>query len=406
MKIGMVGAGQFSPSFTGLWQLHPDVDEVWITDVVPERAENLAKKYGLAGTYPSFEAMLESDLDAVALLTQRWTHAPQAIQALRAGKHVYSAVPMATRTDEIADIIQAVLDTGKVYMLGETHWYYPQVIWARQAQAEGKFGRLFYGEGDYVHDMDHGFYAAYQYSGGDQWKSTASYPPMLYPTHSTGGVLGAWPDAVPVSVSALGVVDNRGDGVFDKDVSMFGNDMSNMSALIELSDGGMVRINEFRRVGMAGQIDESTHRWYGTDGMFDQGARVNKFYSRDETIDLTEDLRIGRADLSAEELQGIDPALVESFASGVARVHDRNRLPVEYDGAHNGHNGAHHYLADDFVRAVKSGLQPPLNAWNAARINLGGIVAWDSVRQAGARLPVPQFGACPLPIVDVTTPAR
>ena len=406
MKIGIVGAGQFAPSFTGLWQLHPDVDEAWATDIVPERAEQLAEKYDLAGTFPSFEAMLESDLDAVALLTQRWTHAPMAIQALKAGKHVYSAVPMATKPDEIAAIIAAVEESGKVYMLGETHWYYPQVIWARKAQAEGKFGKLFYGEGDYVHDMDHGFYAAYQYSGGENWQATASYPPLLYPTHSTGGVLGAWPDAVPVSVSALGVKDNRGDGVFDAEVSMFGNDMSNMSALIELSDGGMVRINEFRRVGMAGQIDESTHRWYGTDGMFDQGGRVNKFYSRTETLDLTDDLRIGKANLSAEELEGIDPALVESFASGVSRVHDRTRLPIEFEGAHNGHNGAHHYLADDFVRAVKSGLQPPLNAWNAARINIAGIVAWDSARQGGARLPVPQFGSCPLPIVDVDTPAR
>ena len=41
---------------------------------------------------------------------------------------------------------------------------------------------------------------AYQYSGGEAWKSTASYPPMLYPTHAVGGVLGA----AVVFVFALG----------------------------------------------------------------------------------------------------------------------------------------------------------------------------------------------------------
>jgi hypothetical protein len=56
--------------------------------------------------------------------------------------------------------------------------------------------------------MDLGFYDAYQYSGGDRWKETASYPPMLYPTHAIGGVLGAVP-AHAVSVSCVGVKDDR-----------------------------------------------------------------------------------------------------------------------------------------------------------------------------------------------------
>ncbi len=45
--------------------------------------------------------MLESDVDAVAIFTQRWTHGPLVVQALRAGKHVYSAVPMAITEEEI-----------------------------------------------------------------------------------------------------------------------------------------------------------------------------------------------------------------------------------------------------------------------------------------------------------------
>ena len=59
--------------------------------------------------------------------------------------------------------------------------------------ADDAFGRIFYAEGDYLHDMDLGFYDAYRYSGGDDWRATASYPPMWYPTHSIGGVLGAMP---------------------------------------------------------------------------------------------------------------------------------------------------------------------------------------------------------------------
>ena len=405
MKFGVVGCGQFASNFARLWHLHPSTKEVWVTDLIPERATALAEREGFAGTMGSFEEMLASDVDAIALMTQRWTHGPLAIEALRAGKHVYSAVPMAVTVDEVSGIIDAVTETGNVYMMGETHYYYPVAVWARQAQAEGRFGRLFYAEGDYVHDMDHGFYKAYQFSGGENWKSTASYPPMLYPTHAMGGVMAAW-DTHVVSASALGSVDDRGDGVFDKEVSMFDNDFSNMTALFETADNGMIRTNEFRRVGAASQLNESQFRYFGTDGVLEQGMAGSRYVTRTDDTDLTEDLRTKKPNLDDAALAELDPALVESFASGCAPVHDRSRLPKVFDGAPNGHLGSHHYLADDFVRAVVAGQQPPVNAWKAARINLPGIVAWDSARQGGARLPVPDFGECPLPIVDTTSPAR
>ncbi|MFW6599002.1 Gfo/Idh/MocA family protein [Propionibacteriaceae bacterium Y2011] len=405
MKIGVVGCGQFAGSFARLWNLHPDTEAVFVTDLIPERATALAEKEGFAGTMADFEEMVNSDVDAIALMTQRWTHGSLAIEALRAGKHVYSAVPMATTRDEVAGIIDAVTETGKVYMMGETHYYYPVAVWARQAQAEGRFGRLFYAEGDYVHDMDHGFYKAYQFSGGENWKATASYPPMLYPTHAVGGVMAAW-DTHVVSASALGSVDDRGDGVFDREVSMFDNDFSNMSALFETADNGMIRTNEFRRVGVSYEMNESSFRYFGTEGVLEQGMTASRFATRSEGLDITEQLRTKAADLADSALEGLDPALVESFASGCAPVQDRSRLPQEYDGVHNGHLGSHHFLADDFIRAVGAGQQPPVNAWKAARINLPGIVAWDSARQGGARLPVPDHGDCPLPIVDTTSPRR
>jgi hypothetical protein len=93
----------------------------------------------------------------------------------------------------------------------------------------------------------------------------------------------------------------------------------------------------------------------------------------------------------------VDPALMQSFSSGLAKVHDRSRLPKEFDGAHNGHEGSHHFLADDFVRAVTTGTQPPVNAWTAARFTLPGVVAYESAKQGGARLQIPDLGSGPAP---------
>jgi len=76
-------------------------------------------------------------------------------------------------------------------------------------------------------------------------------------------------------------------------------------------------------------------------------------------------------------------------------VQGRSRLPKEFDGAPNGHAGSHHFLADDFVRAVTTRTQPPVNAWRAARFTLPGIVAYESAKQGAARLPIPDFGDGP-----------
>jgi predicted dehydrogenase len=396
--MGIVGAGQFAGQFAKLFQLHPDVGDIYVTDLLPDRAADLAASEGLAGTAPSFEALLESDVDAIALFTQRWTHGPLAARALRAGKHVYSAVPMAVSVEEIAAIIDAVRFTGLVYMMGETSYYNPATVFARQKLAEGAFGRVFYAEGDYVHDMDLGFYAAYQYSGGENWRATASYPPMMYPTHSIGGVLGALESVHAISVSCLGVRDQRGDGVFDKSISQFGNDMSNATALFELSDGGTMRINEMRRVGYPSHLRESRFRWFGTEGSFEQLATVSFWQDKQGVTDVSE-LVDSVATMSADDpaLAQVAPELRDAFISGSAPVHDTSRLPKEFQGAPNGHEGSHHFLVDDFVRAVTDNGVPPVNAWTAARFNLPGIIAHQSALRGGERLPVPDFGAASVP---------
>lgn len=400
-SLGIVGAGQFSAHFATLFKLHPRVADVFVTDVLPERAEKLVLDLRLAGMVDSFEAMLEDPrIDAVAIFTQRWTHGPLVAQALRAGKHVYSAVPMAVSAQEIAEIIGAVEETGLTYMMGETSQYNPATVFARQKVEEGAFGRVFYLEGDYLHDMDQGFYDAYHYSGGEGWKATASYPPMWYPTHSIGGVLGAVPMHA-VSVSCIGVHDQRDDGVFDTAVSMFDNDFSNMTALFELAGGGSMRINEFRRVGYPSWIRESRFRFFGTEGSFEQIVTTSLWQDKSGVRDVTELLE-SRATMSLDDprLADVAPALREAFISGHAPVHEREaaRLPAEFEVAPNGHEGSHQLLVDDFVRAVDTRTLPSVNAWVAARYTLPGQVALESARRGGERLAVPDFGDAPVAV--------
>jgi hypothetical protein len=94
-------------------------------------------------------------------------------------------------------------------------------------------------------------------------------------------------------------------------------------------------------------------------------------------------------------LADVAPALRGAFVSGYAAVHeeDRRRIPAELADLHNGHEGSHHFLVDDFVRAVEDHTLPPVNAWRAARFTLPGVIAHESARRGGERLAIPDMGA-------------
>lgn len=395
IKIAVIGAGQFAQCFVPLYQAHPLVSEVSLCDIEPERLHSEAARLGVARTFSTFEEVLRApDIDAVAIFTQRWMHAPMALAALNAGKHVYSAVPAATTLEELSQLVETVRRTGLTYMMGETSMYYGATVYCREKWKAGAFGSFVYGEGEYYHDMSHGFYEAFQFSGGKQWKPTASYPPMLYPTHSVAMVL-AVTGARAMHVSCLGVQDTNPDGIFREDVSLWKNTFSNQSALMRTSDGGVLRINEFRRVGVG--LGRSVRgSIYGTEGAFEEQSNGAVWTTRTKEIENVEDqLRCRDVGLAEMEKIQVNPALLSEFSASFAAIHEkyRDRLPESYRDRPNGHEGSHQFLTDDFVTAAVRGIVPTVSVWDAARYNAPGIVAHESSLRDGESLPIPDFGS-------------
>jgi predicted dehydrogenase len=397
LKIAVIGAGQFSQCFVPLYQAHPLVAEVSLCDLAPERLAAEAARLGVARTFASFEQVLRAtDINAVAIFTPRWAHAPMALAALRAGKHVYCAVPAATTLEELHELVEEVRRTGLTYMMGETSVYYGNRLYCKERWDAGDFGHFVYGEGEYYHDMSHGFYEAFQYSGGEQWKATASYPPMLYPTHSVAMVLSVT-GARATHVSCLGFQDRHPDGIFDPKLSRWGNPFSNQSALFRTSDGGMMRINEFRRVGTRGGRSVRLSL-FGTEGSFEEQTNGAAWAGRTTApVSVEDEIRCGGVHTHEQwEQVKVDVALKGDFTSGFARVHAkyRDRLPPAYRTQPNGHEGSHQFLTDDFVTAAVAGKRPSVSIWDAARYNAPGIVAHASSLKEGELLPVPDYGAC------------
>jgi len=391
LKIGITGAGEFGRHFMQLFSAHPDVDEVVLADLIPERAAAKAEKYNIKRIVGSHEELCKSDVDAICIFTQRWKHAPQIIQALRAGKHVWSAVPIGITLEEVEEVVKTVEETGLMFMLAETSYYRPQTIWCRERFAKGFFGEFVYGEGQYHHDMSHGFYEVFQRDGAE-WKSHASFPPMLYPTHSISHILSVTFQRM-TKVSCLGWVDHNDDGIFRKDVSLWQNDHANQSALFRTSDGGMARINEFRR-SAAG---ESRMSIMGTLGAYEEQTASgvwtrleNKYHEDVSWIRETKGVEINE-----DNMGNLPREFLGKKHLDAAKPHPVWRLPKEFVGLPNKHEGAHQFLVQDFIEALQTMKLPPNHVWMGARYNNPGIVALESARREGEMLPIPDFGLPP-----------
>ena len=390
IRIGICGTGSFAHNFIPLFKAHPLVREVVLCDLDQEKREAAAAAFGVTGTCPSLDALCQSDVDAIALFTQNWMHGPQAVQALRSGKHVSSAVPSALTLDQITELVNTVQATGRIYMVGETSYYYPCAIYCRERFRKGDFGRIVYGEGEYLHDFDHGLYDVFKWRGGERWREIAGSPPMHYPTHSVSFIASVT-GAHATHVSCMGYVDDHPDGLFRKGVNRWDNEFSNETALFRMSDGSMARINEFRRIGHPGECRMSL---FGTEGSFEEHYGSSVWVCKDRAVrdDLTGLLDCLGAPAGASTDSTAAAVGGDAAFHGVSAVHPVSRLPREFAGLHNGHRGSHQFLVDDFVTACVSGSQPPNNVWMGARYLVPGLIAHESAVRGGELLEIPDLG--------------
>lgn len=390
IKVGMCGVGAFAECFIPLFKAHPLVDHVILCDLDGEKLAAKSAKFDIPAICRSLDELCQTDVDAIAIITQHWLHAPQAVQALRAGKHVYSAVPAAHSMEEMRALVQAVRDTGLVYMIGETSYYYPCTIYCRDRYRKGDFGQVVYSEAEYLHDWDHGLYDVAKWRGGDNWMELAGGPPMYYPTHSTSMVISVT-GAHMTHVSCQGFVDHHEDGIYKPGANIWNNTFSNEVALFSMSDGSACRISEFRRIGHPGTVGMSM---YGTLGSYEEQANAQVWVTRNraEMQDLS--ALLACTGVPASEVEGgmAKVTSADGTHSGASRVHPLRRLPKEFLGLPNGHNGSHQFLVDDFVRACVDGTTPPNNVWQAARYMVPGLIAHESAVRGGELLEVPDFG--------------
>ncbi len=339
IRMGIVGYGvcRFGSQFS--LQNHPNVEVVAVSDLFPDRCQALAKECKCEKTYPSLEEMVKDDsIEAIFVATDAPSHCRHAIEVLKHGKHVASAVPAVWENLEDADrLYETVKTSGLNYMMFETSCYHADVYAMRAIYQAGGLGKLVYSEGEYFH------YDASKIDSYKGWR--VGLPPQWYPTHSNAYYVGVSGGSF-TEVSSMGM-----PSILDElkpENNRYKNPFGTEIALFRTSEGGMAR--------MAVSWDTPGH-----------GGEIGR-------------VRGQRGSMVGADYQGLEKNLP-----------DLARPPLPPGVQPGGHGGSHGYLGHEFVSSILEKRKPLVDVAWALNMTVAGIVAHQSALKDGMLMKIPQY---------------
>jgi GFO/IDH/MocA oxidoreductase family protein len=339
IRMGIVGHGvcKFGSQFS--LQNHPNVEVVAVSDLFPDRCQELAKACRCEKTYPSLEELIKDDsIEAVFVATDAPSHARHCLDVLKHGKHVATAVPAVWVDLEDADrLLERVKSTGLNYMMFETSCFHNDLYAMRQIYRAGQFGQLIYSEGEYFHN------ACAVIPSYKNWR--IGLPPQWYPTHSNAYYVGVTGGSF-TEVSCMGMPSIRPE--LQPENNEYKNPFGTEIAMLRTSEGGM------SRMGVS----------WDTPGFGGESGRV----------------RGQQASMTGMNYQGQKTELPELR---------KLALPPSVDPG--GHGGSHGYLGHEFVMSMLEQRRPLVDIVWALNMTVAGIVAHQSALKDGELMKIPQY---------------
>jgi predicted dehydrogenase len=311
-----------------------------------------------ATPFTDLDAFLTSDIDIVVVSSPIPYHAEQSIAALNAGKDVLCEVTACETEDEARAVVAAASAAFGIFMLAENVNYYDEIEAVKRLVDQGEFGKIYYGEGDYVHDLEGLWYGA---DGDRTWRGSGHMG--VYGTHGLGPLLYITGDRVK-TVRAIGVA---------QEVVRHDLHFPTMHLVEMTTDSGAVfrtRVDIVSRRPLESTtffvVQGETGSYESKRGFGDQA----KYWVRDE-----HGLNEQNHATGWRSLADAYPALIPDRANATA---------VE-----GGHGTAEYWMLRDFFHAVRTGGTSPIDQHRGFDISLPMILAAESAKRGGETIEVP-----------------
>ncbi|MFJ7978039.1 Gfo/Idh/MocA family protein [Peribacillus sp. NPDC096379] len=147
LRVGMIGCGAIAVQkhLPALMKLSDKVEVVAFCDGNEQNARKVAEKFNKhAKVYTDYEEMVkDSDIDMVHICTPNVFHAPMAVAALDAGKHVMCEKPMAINSGEAKKMLDAAKRSGKKLTIAYQNRFRKDSLLLKEACARGDLGEIY-----------------------------------------------------------------------------------------------------------------------------------------------------------------------------------------------------------------------------------------------------------------------
>lgn len=149
LKIGVIGCGGIAtwahmPAYANM----EDVEVVALCDIKLEKAKALAKKYDIPEkmTFEDYHDVIAiPEIDAIDICTPNKFHSIIAVDALNAGKHVFSEKPDAISVEEANKMKKVSDKNSKVLMVMRNNRHCASSKFLRRYIQEGNMGEIYSG---------------------------------------------------------------------------------------------------------------------------------------------------------------------------------------------------------------------------------------------------------------------
>lgn len=208
IRVGVIGCGSVSHSYLPHLKASPYVELVSACDIIPERAKVQAEAYGIPNQYPHVDRLLAgAPFDLLVNLTDMQEHERLNLQAVAAGKHVWSEKPMANSLAVGERLLAAARRKGLKVWGAPAMVVSPQFAFMAHTLSSGVLGRVAAAHADYGH-------------GGPDWaaffyeKGGGSLPDLaVYNLTTLTGLLGPAKSVVAMTsvVTPMRTIQGRGE---------------------------------------------------------------------------------------------------------------------------------------------------------------------------------------------------
>jgi 2-hydroxy-4-carboxymuconate semialdehyde hemiacetal dehydrogenase len=140
IKVALAGAGAFGIKHLDGIKLIEGVEVVSLVSRELDKTREVAAKYGIGHVTTNLaDSLALKEVDAVILCTPTQMHASQAIQCMKAGKHVQVEIPLADSLKDAQAVVAMQKETGLVAMCGHTRRFNPSHQYVHKKIQAGEF---------------------------------------------------------------------------------------------------------------------------------------------------------------------------------------------------------------------------------------------------------------------------